>query len=82
MGYFINSRFFSTCKETDKKVRKGDRCYYVPGTGVYGPESSLYQEMDKKEKEEQADQDGKMVQANEEAYFDNFYARNYPSGNL
>jgi hypothetical protein len=76
MGKFMNAKFNSECKQTGEKIKKGDSIYYVPGRGSFCKNSQAYQ--DHRENHSTAEH----VRANEEAYFDNFYHRNYGSNNL
>ena len=68
MGKFIQSKFASTCKETGTKIKKGDPIYYdgLP----YCSTSNKYKE--NKELEHLAG----YIQAQENAYFDNFCLKN------
>ena len=64
MGRFITSRFASTCAETGTKIQRNESIYY--DGKAYCTSSSRY----KRAKE--IGQTFAHIQANEEAYFDNF----------
>lgn len=68
----ITAKFNSTCAETGKPIKKGQSCLYDPtDRKVY----SLDSQMAKAEKEHNS-HDGQLVQAQEDAYFDNFCQSN------
>jgi hypothetical protein len=63
----IISKFRSTCSASGQVINKGESIWYdVASKKVY-----------KDGNEPQVSQDALHVQANEEAYFENWYARNY-----
>lgn len=71
MNKFIQAKFKSVCHETDKVIAKGDSILYDTDTKkAYSAESSTYK------KAYQCTQDAHYVQAQEDAYFDNFCQRN------
>jgi hypothetical protein len=70
MGKFMHAKFDSKCAQTSMKIKKGDHIYYHPGFGAYAENSKVYQEH--KGNNSIADH----IQANEEAYFDNFCSKN------
>lgn len=70
MGKFITAKFNSNCKQTGNKIKKGDHIYYVPGRGSFHLESEIYKEH--REVNIIADH----IQANEDAYFDDFCSEN------
>jgi hypothetical protein len=70
MGKFMSSKFDSKCSQTGNSIKKGDHIYYVSGRGAFCEQSKVYQE------QKEADQTADYVQANEDAYFDNFALRN------
>lgn len=68
---FITAKFASQCKETGSKIKKGDAILYNPNTKeVFCSKSKTYQ--DEHENRSTAD----YIQAQEDAYFDNFCQRN------
>lgn len=68
----ITAKFKSICAETGKIIKKGDRCIYDPADRkVY----SMASVMADAEKAHQS-QDARHVQAQEDAYFDNFCQSN------
>jgi hypothetical protein len=70
MGKFISAKFNSKCIQTGKEIKKGDHIYYFPGRGAFSSDSDVY----KDHRGNQATAD--HVQAQEDAYFDNFCSRN------
>lgn len=44
MGKIINAPYETSCKQTQKKISKGDKCYYLPGQGYFHQESFIYQD--------------------------------------
>ncbi len=70
MGKFINAKFNSLCKQTGTKIKKGDHIYYVSGRGSFCLTSTVYQD------QKSQGQTAAHVQANEEAYFDDFCSKN------
>lgn len=68
MGKFITARFKSACAETGQTINKGDRIYF--DGNAYGKNSNVYKNNDK------IDEAFYVVQAQENAYFDNFCYRN------
>jgi len=68
---FITAKFNSQCHETGAKIKKGDPILYDPHLKkAYCKTSSKYQEQNT------TDPAAGAIQANEEAYFDNFCQRN------
>lgn len=71
MNKFMNARFNSRCAETGQQIKKDSPIFYdARQRKAYGQNSERY----KREKE--ARETGNMIQANEEAFFDNFCQRN------
>ncbi len=71
MVKFIEARFSSTCAETGKPIRKHDSILYDTVTKkVYCSRSKAYQN------EAERKSTANMVQANEDAYYDNFCQTN------
>ncbi len=68
MQKFMTSKFSSYCAETGKTIKKGEAIFY--NGKAYCQTSKTFQ--DAKEQASTSD----MVQANEDAYFDNFCYRN------
>jgi hypothetical protein len=68
MGRFINARFKSACAETGKVISRGESIYF--DGKAYCMDSKAYR--DRKE----ANQTFAHIQANENAYFDNFCYQN------
>ena len=68
MGRFITARFKSACAETGKTIKAGESIYF--DGKAYGMDSKAY--MDRKE----TNQTFAHIQANENAYFDNFCNQN------
>jgi len=67
MGRFLTARFKSKCADTGKTINKGDR-FYFEGK-AYSKDSKYYKIADKP-------LDLGHVEANENAYFDNFCIQN------
>jgi hypothetical protein len=70
MGKFITAKFNSNCKQTGNKIKKGDHIYYVSGRGSFHFESEIYKE------HRQVNIIADHIQANEDAYFDDFCSEN------
>lgn len=71
MNKFIQAKFKGICHETGKTIAKGDSILYNTDTKkAYSSESSMYK------KAYECTQDAYYVQAQEDAYFDNFCQRN------
>lgn len=68
MGKFMQSRFKSICAETGIVIKKGDSIYY--DGKAYGKNSNVYKNNNK------IDEAFYVVQAQENAYFDNFCYQN------
>lgn len=67
----IISKFKSTCSETGKPIKKGEKIAYDYSTKkVYCESSQTYKNFNSE------DQAGQMIKANENAYFDNFCLTN------
>ena len=73
---YILARFKSQCFETKKVIKRNDNCLYDPSTKkayhMDSPTGIKWQE-DEQLSHEQA---GKMAQAEQEIYFDNFCQNN------
>lgn len=66
MNRIITAKFSSSCAETGNKIKKGDTILYNPDLKkAYCKTSQLFQ-----------DPASGTIQANEEAYFDNFCMNN------
>ena len=66
----ITAKFYSTCAETGARIKKGDSMIYDYSVRkCYSMQSQTAKKFEQGNKEDQA---GAMVQANEEAFFDNF----------
>ena len=69
MGKFMQSKFASNCAETSAKIKKGESIYYNGKS--YSSSSKTYQNAKENE------QTSSYIQAQENAYFDNFcYSNN------
>lgn len=68
MGKFMQSKFASNCAESGAKIKKGDSIYF--DGNAYSSSSNKYKE--NKELEQLAG----YIQAQENAYFDNFCLKN------
>jgi hypothetical protein len=69
MGKFMYSKFASNCAETSAKIKKGESIYY--NGKAYSSSSKTYQNAKENE------QTSCHIQAQENAYFDNFcYSNN------
>lgn len=68
MGKFMDSKFANTCKETSAKIKKGDQIYF--DGNAYSSSSNKYKEL------KELDQLAGYIQAQENAYFDNFCLKN------
>ena len=67
----IAAKFSSKCAETGAQIKKGDKMYYDYST------RKCYSLISKKAKEQtEVNQDAAHVQAQEDAYFDNFCQHN------
>lgn len=68
----IRAKYANRCAETGEWIRKGDECIYSPASRcIYSMKSLVAQNF-----LSQADLALGMIQANEEAYFDNFCMNN------
>lgn len=73
----IKAKFASTCADTGARIKKGDDMYYdYTSKKCYCMQSGTAREHDIINSGEQVDAAAGMIQANEEAYFDNFCQRN------
>jgi hypothetical protein len=70
MGKFMEAKFAGTCKQTGASIQKGDHIFYIPGRGSFHKDSTVY-----KDNKENSDTKH-YIQAQEEAYFDNFALKN------
>ena len=69
MGKFMYSKFASNCAETSAKIKKGDPIYF--DGHAYSSSSKTYQNA------KETEQTSCHIQAQENAYFDNFcYSNN------
>jgi hypothetical protein len=64
----ITAKFNSKCSQSGLPIKKGESIWYDPSTKKVYKDGKL---------PENSDPAGAHVQANEEAFFDNWYARNY-----
>jgi len=72
----ITAKFDSTCYETGRPIKKGDVCVYDPATRrTYASGSPTQQKFTKQEK--QNDEALGMIQAEQDAYYDNWYQETY-----
>lgn len=69
----ISAKFNSTCAKTGKKIKKGEEMYYDYGTKKCYSIGSITPDEKQSVEENSVAQ---MVQANEDAYFDNFCQSN------
>ncbi len=69
MSKYMQAKFDSKCAQTGASIKRGADIYYVPGRGSFCESSAVY-------KEHRANNDAAHVQAQEEAYFDNFCQKN------
>lgn len=70
----INARFASTCAETGKRIAKGASMVYDYSTKkCYSVDSKVYAAFESTKVDEST---AGMIQANEEASFDNFCQQN------
>ena len=70
-GKFMNAKFASKCNETENVINKGDEIFYVPSTKkAYDSSSNRFNS------EGETLDTGNMIQANENAYFDDFCQNN------
>jgi hypothetical protein len=73
----LNAKFTSTCAETGVKIKKGERMVYDRGNKKpYAIGSNTAIAFIAKSAAPEQNSDGAIVQANEEAYFDNFCWQN------
>lgn len=71
MNNFLNSKFKGICSETGKQISKGDPILYdLTARKAYCSESKRYKS------EYECQQTAYYIQAQEDAYFDNFCIRN------
>jgi hypothetical protein len=68
----ITAKFNSKCSQSGLPIKKGESIWYDTTTKKVYKEGKL---------PENTDSAGAVVQANEEAFFDNWYARNYTNDN-
>ncbi len=70
---FITAKFSSICCETGRTIKKGERCFWdATHKTVFSSTSERYITNDEREARSTAD----CVQANEDAFFDNFCMNN------
>jgi len=68
---FITAKFSSKCAETGKQIKKGETIYYNRSTKKpYCKESQCYKDI------EEMQSTARIVEDQENAYFDNFCQRN------
>ena len=68
MGKFITARFKSACAETGKTIKQGESIYF--DGKAYGMDSKAYRD------QKEALQTFAYINAQENAYFDNFCYQN------
>jgi hypothetical protein len=77
----INAKFKSVCNETGCTIKKGERCVYDPITkkcyAIGSNKAVAFINNKETTNEDERDTNGmrSMIQANEDAYFDNFCYR-------
>jgi hypothetical protein len=67
----ITAKFNSQCSETGVKIKKGDSMFYD-----YSTKQCFAVTSPKAKSMEESNDDGNLVQAQEDAYFDNFCSNN------
>lgn len=73
----ITARFNSKCTQTGATIRKGEQMLYdYSSKKCYCQTSETYKKFNSDEEQDARNVSG-VIQAQEEAYFDNFYQRNY-----
>jgi len=73
----INAKFRSKCAETGKTIYKGDICFYdYQYKQVFHPSADIVKIRQSQANEREADSTRQTIQAQEEAYFDNFCQQN------
>lgn len=66
----ITAKFASNCAETGKRLKKGDVIYYDQATKkAYHPSAKILLDLNR---EEENTSDGDSIQAEQDAFFDNF----------
>jgi hypothetical protein len=73
----INAKFRSKCAETGKTIYKGDICFYdYQYKQVFHPSADIVKIRQSQANEREADSTRQTIQAQENAYFDNFCQQN------
>jgi hypothetical protein len=69
----INAKFRSKCAETGKTILKGDMCFYdYQYKQVFHPSADIVKIRQSQANEREADSTRQTIEAQENAYFDNF----------
>ena len=73
----INAKFKSKCAETGKTIYKGDICFYdYQYKQVFHPSADIVKIRQSQANEREADSTRQTIEAQENAYFDNFCQQN------
>ena len=73
----INAKFRSKCAETGKTIYKGDVCFYdYQYKQVFHPSADIVRIRQSQVDQKEADSTRQTIQAQEDAYFDNFCQQN------
>jgi hypothetical protein len=73
----INAKFRSKCAETGKTIYKGDICFYdYQYKQVFHPSADIIKIRQSQANEREADSTRQTIEAQENAYFDNFCQQN------
>jgi hypothetical protein len=73
----INAKFRSKCSETGKTIYKGDICFYdYQYKQVFHPSADIVIIRQSQADQKEADSTRQTIQAQEDAYFDNFCQQN------
>jgi len=75
--YITTAKFNSICAATGRRIKKGETIAYDRANKkVYSEFSEEYKKT-RSDRERDNDDTAELVQAQEDAYFDNWYQRNY-----
>jgi hypothetical protein len=73
----INAKFRSKCAETGKTIYKGDVCFYdYQYRQVFHPSADIVKIRQSQADQKEADSTRQTIEAQENAYFDNFCQQN------
>jgi hypothetical protein len=73
----INAKFRSKCAETGKTIYKGDVCFYdYQYKQVFHPSSDIVKIRQSQADQSEAENTRQTIEAQENAYFDNFCQQN------